>query len=292
MPLMKQITQKVPSVAPLFLALGILGCGNGDSGGGSEQNAQGATDEDAADSESSGSGSKANSRRSRTPDAERIGTEDYESEQSGALYGEIRTKKGDVERFPIGARQKSECKHHADVEHLSDVLLVKNGRIQNAFVYIKSGYDKDGIPPAPSSSVTLDQKGCLYTPHVLALRTGQELRVANSDPTNHNVNIISRRNEGGNRNMGRGQAPVAYSFPRPEVGIRFKCDIHPWMGARVHVSEHPWFAITDAAGKFRIPDVPPGKYIVEVVHEDLGKTRGTVTVEAGKASGFTLSLDG
>ena len=66
----------------------------------------------------------------------------------------------------------------------------------------------------------------------------------------------------------------------------------PWMGARVHVAEHPWFAITAADGSFRIPDVPPGEYTVEVVHEQLGKARGRVSVEAGKATGFTLSLDG
>jgi len=223
---------------------------------------------------------------------ELLGSEPYDSPDQGCLYGEIRTSREDVAGFPIGARQKSECKHHPEVEHLSESILVTDGKVANAYVYIKSGYDPDSLPPAPPESVTLDQRGCIYTPHVLGLRTNQKLLVANSDPTNHNVNVLARRNKGGNKNMGRGQAPVEYVFPRPEVGIRFKCDIHPWMGARVHVAEHPWFAITGEDGTFRIPDVPPGDYTIEVVHEQLGKVRGRVTVEAGRATGFTLSLDG
>ena len=293
------------SLSTLLLALlplSLAGCGGSDSGSGSGSgggsSSGGSSDsgsDDAAEDEDSGSGGSrpgGGRRGDKTPKAEVLGTEDVDSTEMGALYGEIRTTEKDREGFPIGARQKSECKHHPDVEHLSELILISGGKVQNAYVYIKSGYDDDAVPAAPTEPVTLDQKGCIYTPHVLGIRAGQKLLVANSDPTNHNVNVLARRNEGGNKNMGRGQAPVEYVFPRPEVGIRFKCDIHPWMGARVHVAEHPWYAITGKDGKFRIPDVPPGDYTIEVVHEQLGKTRGKVTVEAGKATGFALTLDG
>ncbi len=232
-------------------------------------------------------------RRSKIPEAARIGTEPFASAELGALWGVVRFSGKDIERFPIGAQQKSECNHHPEIEHLSDVTIVHEGRVQDAYVYIKSGFDPDDVPAAPETTITLDQRGCIYTPHVLAFRAGQKLQVANSDPTNHNVNLRAPRNsQMGNKNMGRGQAPLEFVFERRELEIRFKCDIHPWMGSVVHVQDHPWFALTDAEGKFMIPDVPPGDYVVEAIHERLGKTRGRVKVEAGQASGFALMLDG
>jgi len=288
---MKESPRPRATVAPATLLFGLLcvplsSCGS-EAGSGNSSSAK------ELDQESSEHSSKAGGGRSgKLAEAEVLGSEPYDSAELGALYGEIRTPREDVAGFPIGARQKSECTHHPGVEHLSESILITDGKLANAYVYIKSGYDPASVPPGTTEAETLDQLGCIYTPHVLGIRTNQKLLVANSDPTNHNVNVLARRNKGGNKNMGRGQAPVEYVFPRPEVGIRFKCDIHPWMGARVHVAEHPWFAITAKDGTFRIPDVPPGDYTVEVVHEQLGKTRGRVTVEAGRATGFTLSLDG
>jgi hypothetical protein len=74
--------------------------------------------------------------------------------------------------------------------------------------------------------------------------------------------------------------------------VRFTCDIHPWMGAAVFVEEHPWFAVTDESGAFRIPGVPPGEYVVEARHEhkDIRAAAGKVTVKAGESQGFTLTM--
>src|SRR5262249_982087 len=151
-----------------------------------------------------------------------------------------------------------------------------------------SGYDKAKIPPAPATPVTLDQRGCMYLPHALALQLGQKLRILNSDPTTHNVHARPKKNDDQNRIMGKDQEAIEFTFTRPEGPIPFNCDIHPWMGAALFVEEHPWFALTDEHGAFEIRDVPPGEYEVEVKHESLASVRAKVKVTAGESTGFTL----
>ena len=225
--------------------------------------------------------------------AESLGTEPLPADAApdlGALHGVIRIT-GDVpERFPIGARKVADCTTHPDVEHLSDLVLARDGLLQNAFVTLESGYDADAIPPPSSEPVTIDQRGCIYTPHVSAAQKGLQVLVANSDPTTHNVNIHApRNNRSQNLSMVKGQAPIECEYKRAER-VSLRCDIHPWMSAWLHVSDHPWFDVSDANGAFRIPDVPPGEYVVSATHEEFGDVRGRVTVEAGRSTGFALTF--
>ncbi len=224
------------------------------------------------------------------PPAEVIGEEPYGSAELGALAGEIRFEGTPPARFPLGADQKAECKHHPEVQHLSDIAIVNDGKVQYAFVHLKFGVDAARVPPVPQAALTLDQRGCIYTPHVLGLRAGQKLLVTNSDPTSHNVHVLAKRNSApANRTMGQGQAALEYLFERSET-VLFKCDIHPWMGAVVHVEEHPWFAVSDGAGRFRIEDIPPGDYVVEAEHELFEGARGSVKIEGGKTRAIALVL--
>ena len=100
------------------------------------------------------------------------------------------------------------------------------------------------------------------------------------------MNIIARKNDiSSNRNVGEGQPPLSIVPTREELSVRFKCDVHPWMGSWLHVIEHPWFAISDAQGAFVIADLPPGTYTLEFVHEEYGKkTARDIVVEAGKSA--------
>jgi hypothetical protein len=67
-------------------------------------------------------------------------------------------------------------------------------------------------------------------------------------------------------------------FTAPEVMVRFKCDVHGWMAAHVGVVAHPYFAVSDEAGRFEIKDLPPGAYTLEAWHEKFGRTTAQVTV--------------
>ena len=162
--------------------------------------------------------------------------------------------------------------------------------VKNVFVYIKTGLEGQTFE-SPKRPAELDQLGCMYSPRVLGLMVGQPLRVLNSDRIMHNVHMTPKVNEEFNKAMpGRvRKLPVpGKMFSKPEVMIRFKCDVHPWMAAYVGVLPHPFFAVSAADGSFTIENVPPGKYTLEAWHEfftgqvqDIEVADGAVTVNFG-----------
>ena len=161
----------------------------------------------------------------------------------------------------------------------SEVLVVGPGNaLQNVFVYVKNGLG-DRRYAAPTEPVHLDQRGCRYIPHVFGVQVGQPVLVANSDPTLHNVNAAPKDN----RPFNFGQVPktpaVTRVFDKPEVGVPFRCDVHPWMNAYAGVVEHPFFAVTKADGTFEIKGLPAGTYTIELWHERLGTQTQSVTVD-------------
>jgi len=236
------------------------------------------------------SGPSTSGRASKPAPVALTSEEPYESSELGGLHGTILFEGTPPEPFLLGATNLPECKHHTEVDQRSNEIVVNDGKLAGVFVSLVSGFDKTHVPPAPATAVTLEQKGCMYVPRVLALRVGQALQVTNGDPTNHNVHTNPKRNDGINRNMGAEQPALEFRFDKVEYPVPFACDIHPWMRAEVFVEEHPWFAVTDEHGAFRIRDVPPGDYVVEAVHAKLGKVTGTVSVKSAKSTGFTLTL--
>ncbi len=139
----------------------------------------------------------------------------------------------------------------------------ENG-LANVFVSIKEGLNKN-FPPAPEEPVILDQRGCRYSPHVIGVRVGQTLKIMNSDPTLHNVNVIKHFNKG----MPVKGSVTEHRFKKPEQMISVKCDVHGWMRSYIGVMEHPYFAVSDSNGTFSI-HAPPGNYVIEAWHEKLG----------------------
>lgn len=148
------------------------------------------------------------------------------------------------------------------------------------FVHIKEGLGDQKFEPS-SEPVLLDQVDCVYVPHVFGVQVGQELIVRNSDATLHNVHIIPGR-DSKNPEMNKGMPfkmdLPAMKFEHPEVPLRFKCDVHRWMFAYCNVVEHPFFATTDDAGTFEIPNVPDGTYQLAFWHKRMGEQLVEVTV--------------
>ncbi len=145
---------------------------------------------------------------------------------------------------------------------------------------------------ASQSPVTLDQKGCLYVPQILALQTGQKLVVKNSDSCIHNVHCVPTVS--GNPESNQVQMPggpdLDYTFSQPEMFMKFKCDVHPWMFAWVTVLDSPYYGISDKDGKFIIKNVPPGKYTVAADHRKLGTMTKDVEVKDGDVT-VTFTFD-
>jgi hypothetical protein len=180
--------------------------------------------------------------------------------------------------------------------HAEDIV-VTGDKLANVLVYIKDGKAGDKnitgykFDP-PATPATLDQHGCHYVPHVLAMQVNQTFNVVNSDQTPHNINFDSKLNEKFNQGQGPGAAPITKQFKRSETVIPVKCNQHPWMRAYVAVLPHPFYAVTDKDGHFEIKGVPPGTYTVVAWHEKYpqGVTQSvTVGASEKKEQNFSFS---
>ena len=183
------------------------------------------------------------------------------------------------QRREINMTKDPTCiKLHADNPVLSEELIVADdGGVQNAFVYIRRGAPKMDYP-VPDKAIDLDQKGCMYRPRVQGMLIGQKLKVLNNDPVTHNVRSFPVRNRAFNFGQPAGTGPRERVFDAPEREIEIQCDIHPWMHAYLFVMEHPFFAVTDAGGKYSITGLPAGEYSLAVWHEELGKQQRDVKI--------------
>ena len=123
-----------------------------------------------------------------------------------------------------------------------------------------------------------DQKGCMYEPHVLALRTDQPLQVVNSDSVTHNIHPVPKDNREWNESQPPGSAPITQTFARQEVALPVKCNVHPWMKAYIAVLGHPYFQVTGRDGSFELKNVPPGTYKLVAWHELFGASEQDVTL--------------
>ncbi len=164
-----------------------------------------------------------------------------------------------------------------------------NGELADVVVSLKgiSG-QSTGASAAPA---TMDQKGALYVPQIVAIQTGQKLIVKNSDAFVHNIHTTPTANPESNQVQMGGGADLTYTFDKPEMFLKFKCDVHPWMFAWVSVFDHPYFAVSDKDGRFTIKNVPPGKYTLEAAHRKLGAQTADIEVKAdGAAQNFTFEV--
>ena len=158
-----------------------------------------------------------------------------------------------------------------------EVVVNPNATLRNTFVYIKSG-----LPPArweaPTDFAKLDQVGCVYEPHVLALMVGQTLEISNSDTVNHNIHADATINEGWNVTEPPRAEKRTARFEKQEIMFPVTCGVHPWMRSYLAVVSHPFFAVTGDDGSYTLKGVPPGTYTVEAVHEKYGKKEMQITV--------------
>ena len=171
------------------------------------------------------------------------------------------------------------------------MLVNKDGEVQNAFVYVKEGLDPAYTFDVPAKAVEFSQRGCVYGPRVFGVRAGQPIDIVNEDDTMHNVHALPNSNREFNRSSLK-RAKMTQVFTVPEVMVRFKCDVHPWMTAYVGVMAHPFFAVTGADGTFDLKGLPPGTYTVEAWHERFGTQTQQVTVAEKQAQTVAFAFAG
>jgi len=184
------------------------------------------------------------------------------------------------------------CIKQAPGEQLQETFVVGgDGKtLGNVFVYVKDGLG-NYVYDAPSGPVTLDQRGCRYSPHVFAVRVNQPIEIINSDPTLHNVHATPMVNQEFNTGQPIQGMKMEHRFTRPEVMVPFKCDVHGWMNAYAAVMDHPFYAVTKEDGVFELKGLPPGTYTVEAWHERLGASTQSVTLAASGTQEVNFSFN-
>jgi hypothetical protein len=208
----------------------------------------------------------------------------------GAITGKTIFRKplpeNSVERFPVSGKWPGCGTGIREVVHVD----VKDGALRGAFVLLDEIHE--GKPwPKITAPVLINQKGCRFLPPLQIVQNRTPVTVRNSDPNVlHNVNV----KETIELSSGRTVSKMLFNFAQPVPGDIRKilkasdspflivgCDIHNWMVAYMVAPEHPYAAIVDEHGNFRIDDVPPGTYSLTAWHPKLGKRKGTVTVTPG-----------
>ena len=211
---------------------------------------------------------------------------------TGALVGTVHFSGKAPERLKIDMSQDPVCSITGG-DNLAEQYVVHGGKLANVYLYIKEGPAEamSYVGPTPPP-VVLDQVGCKYVPHVIALMRGGTVEFRNSDGTMHNIHTMPASNPTVDVSQGAKGAPETKRFETAEIMMPVRCNNHPWMNAFINVSATPFFAVSDVDGKFEIKGLPPGKYTLAAVHEKLGEQTISVEVaskEQAKAE-FTYSM--
>jgi plastocyanin len=183
-------------------------------------------------------------------------------------------------------------KMHSKVPTTHFYVAGDKGELADVIVSLQGISGKSTGASAPP--VTLDQKGCEYTPSIFAVQTDQKIIVKNSDPVLHNVHDVPAE-ASGNKEKNEAQLPngadLTFSFSKPENFLKFKCDVHQWMFAWVSIFDHPYFAVSAKDGTFKIANVPPGKYTIQAAHRKAGVVTQEIEVKEGEPAKVDFALE-
>jgi len=187
-----------------------------------------------------------------------------------------------MEKLKMDADNYCKTMHTTPVE--SQEVVANNGALQWVMVFVKSGVPAGTKYPVPSEAVTLDQQGCMYSPHVFGVRAGQKVKIVNSDSTLHNIHPLPAVNAQFNIGMPLKGMTQEKVFDKAELPpFHIKCDVHKCMSSYCGVFDHPFFAVTDKDGNYKITGLPPGTYVIEAWQEKYGPQDQNVTVTGAEA---------
>jgi plastocyanin len=204
----------------------------------------------------------------------------------GTVQGRVRLTGAAPANDVIRMNADPMCVKASRGSHVADeaVLAATDSSLANVFVELVGNFPDTPVPAEP---VSIDQRGCVYSPRVVGLRAGQALQVRNSDDGLHNVHGTSTDRDG--FNVSQPMSGMVNTFrPRDPGILRLQCDVHTWMVAFVGVVNHPYFAVTAADGAFTLRDVPEGTYQLRAWHEKLGTIASEIRVDAARPANVEM----
>ena len=194
----------------------------------------------------------------------------------GNLHG-VLTLEGDVpavkKLFSAGDASVKDSAICAAGDAIDEGLIINpaNKGIANAVIFLEKAPAtiKPELVEPPKDPAIFDQKACRFFPRVVAFRIGQPLMVLSDDPIPHNTHTDPKRNSTFNQTISpNDRKGVECRYTKPEATpVKVVCDYHAWMKAYHFPVDHPYFAVTDADGKFKIDGLPAGKHTFNVWHE-------------------------
>ena len=233
-----------------------------------------------------GCGNKGNSERAEDQPA----AKPVDPATTGTVTGVVKFEGTLPQMRNINMASVPNCaKLHPTPQMVEDVVPGDNGTLQNVVVYLKGDFNQYSFPQN-ATPVQIDQSGCVFSPHVVALMTGEPLQVTNTDMVTHNVNVMSTHRQGWNQTLAAGAAPIEKSFAREEVPIAVKCNIHQWMKFYIAVFRHPYFQVTGRDGSFVLKNVPPGTYTLTAWQEKYGTKEQTIVVKPNSEQTVSLTF--
>lgn len=165
---------------------------------------------------------------------------------------------------------------YAFANDVTGTVRLANGRpAKNAVVWLKGAAHGE-----PLRGVVIDQRDLTFIPHVTAVTVGTTIRFPNSDTVYHNVfaEFEAKRFDFGMYPRGSSKTKL---FDKPGI-VALLCSVHSNMSAYIMVVDTPYFAVTDASGRFKIKDVESGSYEANVWHESKQTARVSAKVSDGK----------
>jgi plastocyanin len=200
----------------------------------------------------------------------------------GKITGTIKLDGAAPHQKPIDMSKEPSCAaQHSTPITTETVMTGANGALENVVVYISEGLSGAAASAVSTQPLEINQKGCQYVPHVVAINPNEEMKVINSDQTSHNIHPQPKVNHEWNKSQPPGAAPFVVKWEAEELPIPVKCNIHPWMHGYIAVVKGP-FGVSDDKGSFTLNNVPPGSYTLTAWQEIYGPQTQKVTVAAGK----------
>lgn len=190
------------------------------------------------------------------------------------------------------------CASAQDTALKARVELTKNGHtLNNASKAVIWLTPVGGIAEPPRQKASgipqLVQKNKMFHPSLIVIPVGGKVEFPNHDPFFHNVFSLF---EGKRFDLGLYESGTTrfVQFDKPGVSFIF-CNIHAEMSAVVIALATPYYAISDSHGDLTIPNVPPGRYEVQVFHSSvapdaLRALSREITVAPGSTSLGTFAL--
>jgi plastocyanin len=205
--------------------------------------------------------------------------------QNGAISGRVTFDGTPAKAHTIDMSQEPSCaKQYAKPVLAENVVTGRENALENVVVYVSVGAPDD---TAPSQPAILTQKGCRYSPHILAFQVNQDFQIVNEDQTSHNIHTLPSSNREWNKMQPPGSPPIEDKYARPEF-IPVKCNIHPWMKGTLAVMRNSHYSITAEDGEFKLPNLPPGNYTITAWHESYGEQSQEVTIGGGESKSLNF----